>query len=128
MIKSVSDDIAVTVVTRYQEEQSNPLRSSYMFAYQITISNHSHVPVQLCSRQWIIKESNGKQTMVNGEGVVGKTPVIYPGEEFSYVSCCPLECSIGTMEGMYQFVRLDNNQTFHAPIPRFHLVCKDLMN
>ena len=38
---------------------------------------------------------------VRGAGVVGKQPVLGPGESFSYTSGCPLTTPDGTMQGTY---------------------------
>ena len=128
MIHKISNEIGVSVITRYQEEYSDPLNNKFLHAYQITISNNNDFPVQLLSRKWLIKESSGKQTIVNGEGVVGKTPILQPGEEFQYVSCCPLESMAGTMEGHYKFERLDDHSQFISRIPKFTLICPDILN
>lgn len=127
-MNKTSNKIRVDVVTRYQSEYSNPLKEKFIHAYQITIQNNHEFPVQLVSRKWLIKESSGKQTIVNGEGVVGKTPIIQPGEEFQYISCCPLESMIGTMEGHYKFLNLDSNEHFISEIPKFSLLCPIILN
>lgn len=126
--RSVSEDIEVEVITRFQQEYSNPKENKYLFGYQIRIVNNNDFPVQLLSRKWLIQESSGKQTIVNGEGVVGKTPVLQPGDEFQYVSCCPLESTIGTMEGHYKFVNLSTKKQFLSPIPQFSLIYPFLLN
>ena len=126
--KSVSEEINVEVVTRFQPEYSKPKENQYLFAYQITITNHNSFPVQLLSRKWMIKEASGKQTIVNGEGVVGKMPILQPGESFQYVSCCPLESPIGTMEGHYKFINLDNEEQFISLIPKFSLLYPYVLN
>lgn len=128
MIEKISNEIAISVIAKYKAEHSNPIEAKYIHVYQITIKNNNHFPVQLLSRKWFIQESSGKQTIVNGEGVVGKTPVLQPGEEFQYVSCCPLESMIGTMEGHYKFQRLDDGSQFISRIPKFSLICPDILN
>lgn len=126
--RSISEDIHVEVKTRFQQEYSKPKDNQYLFAYQIKIVNNHDFPVQLMSRKWVIRESSGKQTIVNGEGVVGKTPILQPGDEFQYVSCCPLESSVGTMTGHYKFVNLDTEQQFISPIPKFSLIYPFVLN
>ena len=39
---------------------------------------------------------------MRGAGVVGKQPVLKPGEKFSYTSGCPLSTPSGIMVGTYQ--------------------------
>ncbi len=53
------------------------------FAYTITISNDSDLPVQLLSRHWIITDADNEVQEVRGEGVVGEQPVIPPAGLFS---------------------------------------------
>ncbi len=36
--------------------------------------------------QWVVRENDGEVTVVEGDGVVGQTPVIDPGGHFSYNS------------------------------------------
>jgi len=53
--------------------------------------------------------------------VVGEQPVIAPGQSYDYVSGCPLDTPMGTMEGSYQMIGADG-EIFDARIPRFQLV------
>lgn len=62
--------IKIQVQTRYIEEQSNPEYQRFVFAYLITIKNLSSQTVQLMSRRWLITDADGKQTVVEGDGVV----------------------------------------------------------
>lgn len=129
MVNSIiTNDIRVSVKTRYQSEFSDPIRGEYIHAYRITIQNDNDFPVQLVSRKWFIRESSGKQTIVNGSGVIGQNPILNPGEEFEYLSTCPLESLIGVMSGHYKFKRLDTNELFISRIPDFQLVCTDILN
>ena len=43
----------------------------------------------------------GRVTVVEGEGVVGQTPVLAPGEEFSYNSFHLLDTRSGEAEGRF---------------------------
>ena len=58
--------------------------------------------------------------LVDGEGVVGETPVLAPGQTHDYVSGCPLATPHGSMEGFYTF-RDGTGETFEARIPFFPL-------
>jgi ApaG protein len=75
-------------------------------------------PVQLISRHWIITDAMGHTEEVKGEGVVGKQPVLEPGESFEYTSGCKLKTPFGSMRGTYQMVA-DNQESFDAEIPSF---------
>jgi ApaG protein len=46
----------------------------------------------------------GKVEEVQGPGVVGKQPVLAPGQSFEYTSGCPLTTPFGSMHGTYQMV------------------------
>lgn len=127
-VKKVSNQIGIEVLTRYQAEYSDPELNKYLFAYRIKITNQSKDTVQLLTRKWFIFDSTGKQTLVEGEGVIGKTPVLHPGETFEYVSCCPLESPIGYMHGEYEFKKSDSGEGFQSKIPKFDLVCPDVLN
>lgn len=98
---AITDRVRVTVRPVYLDGQSNVLERKFVFAYFITIANQGTGPVQLMRRHWIIRHGNGKQEEVEGEGVVGKQPVLQPGGEHDYNSYCVLETPEGSMEGTY---------------------------
>jgi len=54
--------------------------------------------------------------------VVGETPVLQPGEEFSYSSACDLRSGFGRMEGTYLMQRVRDGLEFRVTIPEMHLV------
>jgi ApaG protein len=113
-------DFTVVPKATYVEDQSDPSKNQYMFAYTITISNTGSVSAQLISRHWIITDANGKVLEVKGLGVVGQQPLLKPGESFEYTSGTHLETAVGTMHGTYQMLAEDGRQ-FDAPIPSFTL-------
>lgn len=113
-------EIDIEVQTQFLEGDSYPEKQRFVFAYSITITNHSDGAVQLISRFWHIADANGKIQEVHGEGVVGQQPRIEPGKSFQYTSGAVLETAVGTMEGEYEFVT-DNGSVFTAPIPAFTL-------
>ena len=79
-------EMTVSVRTQYLEEQSEPDRSDYVFAYAITIKNTGSIPAQLISRHWVITDANDQVQEVRGLGVVGNQPLLQPGELFEYTS------------------------------------------
>lgn len=113
-------DIAISVATRFVDEQSRPADNRYVFAYTITIQNTGEIGAQLLSRHWIITDGNGKVEEVRGDGVVGEQPHMRPGEEFQYTSGAVLETSVGIMRGSYRLIAEDGT-VFDAPIPQFTL-------
>jgi ApaG protein len=61
---------------------------------------------------------------VRGPGVIGKQPVIRPGEKFSYTSGCPLQTPSGFMVGTYQ-MQTEEGEMFVVDIPAFSLDMPD---
>lgn len=117
----------ISVETNYVESQSNPKTNRFVFSYTITIVNISSQEFQLISRHWLIKDANGKQEEVYGEGVIGEQPIIAVGGQYTYTSGAVLETEMGTMEGRYFMRRINNkkndkdNDDFVCPIPPFVL-------
>jgi ApaG protein len=70
--------------------ESSHAQGRYFWAYAIEIVNLSTQTVQLMTRHWFITDGRGEIHEVRGEGVVGKQPVLRPGESFNYTSGCPL--------------------------------------
>lgn len=117
---SESARVCVQVQSLYIESQSSPEEERYVFAYTVTIRNLGRNAVQLLGRYWLITNGNGRETEVQGEGVVGEQPVIPPGSEFQYTSGAILETPMGTMQGHYVMVD-ESGVTFHIDIPVFRL-------
>jgi len=114
----LSDDFHINVEVRYIERESDPGTNRYVFAYTITITNRGATSAQLMNRYWRITDADGKVEEVAGPGVVGKQPVIEPGEAFRYTSAAILETPVGSMEGHYEF---HGESEFLVPIPAFSL-------
>jgi len=115
-----SHGIRITVRPVYLREQSEPAAGHYVFAYFVRIENVGDQPAQLLSRRWLIHDSIGEDTEVEGEGVVGEQPLIPAGKVHEYQSFCILKSGEGFMEGHYNFLSADGND-FQAEIPRFIL-------
>jgi ApaG protein len=120
MYNAVTRGISVTVTPRFVPEESSPEDRRYFFAYAVEIINLGLERVQLRSRYWKITDGRGEVQEVRGAGVVGKQPVLGPGESFSYTSGCPLPTPNGTMQGRYTMVT-GSGETFEAEIPAFSL-------
>jgi ApaG protein len=127
MATKITQGFSITVHTAYHENYSNPADNQYFFTYRITIENKSSGTAQLLRRHWYIFDSHGEKSEVEGEGVLGKQPVIEPGESYTYESSCALQSPIGTMHGTYLMKRLDNDAWFEVEIPRFELVVPHLL-
>ena len=112
--------IRITVRPAFVPEESRPAQGQWLFAYHVRIENVGGQTAQLLSRRWRIHDSTGEDSEVEGEGVIGKQPVLRPGGVHEYRSYCVLKSPAGHMEGEYRFVRADGT-TFTAQIPRFVL-------
>jgi ApaG protein len=65
---------------------SLPEDKPHAFVYYITIRNGSDRTVTLLGRKWIIEHGDGTRQVIEGDKIVGETPRLSPGEEFSYNS------------------------------------------
>jgi ApaG protein len=117
---ATTEDITVTVRPVYLDGQSDMIAKRFVFAYFIRIENNGKERVQLLRRHWFINHASGRTEEVDGEGVVGKQPLIHPGEAHEYNSYCVLETFEGSMEGTYLMKR-SGGETFQVAIPRFVL-------
>ncbi|RJE75660.1 Co2+/Mg2+ efflux protein ApaG [Pseudoalteromonas citrea] len=117
---NIGSPIKVSVETFYVEAQSQPEKDKYVFAYTVTIKNHSLCSAKLESRYWLITDANGKESEIEGEGVIGEKPSIAPGESYKYTSGAVLDTPLGTMQGHY-LMRNEFGTEFEAPIPVFSL-------
>ena len=113
-------ELTVVVRTQYLEEQSDPGRDHYVFAYAVSIRNTRQATAQLISRHWVITDANQKIEEVKGLGVVGHQPLLKPGEQFDYTSGTALKTPQGSMSGSYFCVAEDGTR-FEAPVPEFVL-------
>lgn len=113
-------DITVSVQPYFLEEQSTPDAGHFVWAYHVRIQNDGHETVQLMTRHWVITNAQGHVHQVKGEGVVGKQPVLRPGEAFEYASGAPLATPSGMMMGTYQ-MQSESGERFDIAIPAFSL-------
>jgi ApaG protein len=127
MSDTITDGIRVQAQARFAPERSQPAARLYYFVYNITISQVGQETAQLRSRHWIITDGNGHVEEVRGPGVVGETPILGPGQSFSYTSQCVLRTEFGTMRGTYQMVRPDGS-SFDATIAPFVLAIPTAIN
>ena len=112
--------IRIEVRSEFLPERSSPRDGSYLFQYDVRISNVGSETAQLISREWIITNADGEVERVKGPGVIGEQPVLQPGSSFEYTSFCPLKTAVGTMQGSYQMVTQDGTR-FDAAISAFTL-------
>lgn len=124
--ETTTEGIRVQVFPEYVPVQSNPELNRFVFSYRVVITNVGDRWAKLLSRRWLIINAEGDSQEVDGPGVVGFTPELYPGESFDYASSTPLDTSWGTMEGSYNMMREDGEK-FDAKISRFYLVSSTVL-
>ena len=100
----------------FSQNQTRPQKNKNK--NRIKISNETaDKTFQLLSRAWEIvdggdgSERNPQRTeRVRGPGVVGETPVLGPGQAFSYSSFAQLRTPAGSMRGTYTFVEVEKEE------------------
>ncbi|MEZ5301155.1 MAG: ApaG domain [Verrucomicrobiales bacterium] len=73
----------------YMPSLDAPEDRPHPFLYFICIHNESAETVTIRARKWIVRPASGAAGavhVVEGDGVVGQTPTLKPGEDFSYNS------------------------------------------
>jgi ApaG protein len=128
MVKTSTHNIEISVEVKYWPQHSVPGENHYFFVYFITIENKSDFAVQLTRRHWDIFDSIGDSRVVEGEGVVGETPVLEPGQKFEYNSGCNLTSEMGYMKGYYTLVNTADGKQFYVDIPKFELIVPGKLN
>lgn len=59
---------------------------AHTFVYFLTVRNQTPQQIQILGRRWILSQRDGCTFVLEGQGVVGKLPVLEPGQQFSYHS------------------------------------------
>jgi ApaG protein len=113
-------EFTTSVVVRHLPEQSDRDAGQYAFAYTITIRNSGDIAAQLVARHWIVTDAHGHVEEVRGLAVIGKQPVLKPGESFEYTSWTRLATPNGTMRGTF-FCMSEDARPFEAQIGEFGL-------
>ena len=119
MVTQITKGIKISVLTSFEGTYFKNYKIHFAFSYQITIDNQSKDSVQLNSRHWEIYDSLSDKEIVDGEGVIGKKPVIKPGESHTYSSGCLFSSPIGAMNGFYNMVNFTSTKCFKVIIPTF---------
>lgn len=128
MFSSTTFDIKVSVQPEYDVKNSYPSENRFVFRYHISIENLGNYPIKLMKRKWFIYDVGFGFTEVLGDGVIGLTPEINPGETFTYFSNVALRSGVGNMSGTYFCTQLLTNEEVEIDIPKFNLVAEVLSN
>lgn len=128
METATTEGIKISVETVYENGTSKPQENFYFFTYKVNIENQSGQGVQLLKRKWQIFDSIGKYYRVEGDGVVGKQPILMPGEVYHYESSCYISSDMGKMWGHYVMERQDDHKIIEVTIPEFQLMIPYKLN
>ena len=132
---TTTNNINITVKSMYRgstEPKTMYERKKYVWHYDVIINNLSGKNIQVKSRHWQIRDRHNNMYVEVGPrapGLVGETPVIYPGGQFKYASQSVLETKVGSMEGSFEILvlnlnsdgKLSANNRFDAMIKPFKL-------
>ena len=121
MVSQITKGIKISVLTSFEGTYFKNYKIHFAFSYHITINNQSKDSVQLTSRHWEIYDALSSLEIVDGEGVIGKKPVIKPGECYTYSSGCLLSSPFGAMKGHFNMVNFTSTKSFRVIIPSFKL-------
>jgi ApaG protein len=121
MVSQITKGIKISVLTSFEGTYFKNYKIHFAFSYQVSIENQSKDSVQLTSRHWEIYDALNQNEVVDGEGVVGKKPVIKPGEIYTYSSGCLLNSPIGAMKGYFNMINFTSTKSFKVIIPTFKL-------
>ena len=128
MVTQITRGIKISVNTSFEGTYFKNYKIHFAFSYEITIENHSKVSVQLNSRHWEIFDSLNDVEIVDGEGVIGKKPVLKPGESHTYSSGCLLSSPYGAMHGFFTMVNFTTTRSFKVIVPTFKLSAPYALN
>lgn len=110
----VVDDVIYMPSLDHPEDRPHP------FVYFINIRNDSSERVSIRGRKWLVhEEQSDEMVVVEGDGVVGQTPELAPGEVFSYNSYHVARGN-GYAEGAF-FGETESGRKVYVRIPRFKL-------
>ena len=121
MVTQITKGIKVSVESSFEGTYYKESKLHYAFDYSVKIENQSKELVQLDSRHWVILDSLNEEETVDGEGVIGKKPVLKPGQSHTYTSGCLLASPYGAMYGYYRMINLNSTKKFNVMIPVFKL-------
>lgn len=128
MVSQITRGIKISVLTTFEGTYFKNHKIHFAFSYEITIENHSKDSVQLTSRHWEIFDSLNDLETVDGEGVIGKKPVLKPGESHTYSSGCLLSSPFGAMRGWFNMVNFTTTRSFKVIVPSFRLSAPFALN
>lgn len=98
---------------------SLPPDKPHAFVYFVTIHNGSELTVTLLGRKWVVEHADGTRLVIEGDKIVGETPRLAPGEQFSYNSYHVTGIDAAA-HGSFHGVD-ENGSRVHVLLPRFDM-------
>jgi ApaG protein len=96
-----------------------PPDKPHAFVYFVTLHNGSEHTVTFLGRKWVVQHEDGAQLVIEGDKIVGETPRLAPGEQFSYNSYHITGCNArarGSFHGLDELGR-----RVHVILPAFEM-------
>jgi ApaG protein len=128
MVTQITQGIKISATTSFEGTYFKNYKIHFAFSYEITIENHSKDSVQLITRHWEVFDSLNNVEIVDGEGVIGKKPVLKPGETYTYNSGCLLSSPFGAMRGHFNMINFTSTRNFKVIVPTFKLSAPFALN
>lgn len=128
MVSQITRGIKISVLTTFEGTYFKNHKIHFAFSYEITIENQGKDSVQLISRHWEIFDSLNDIETVDGEGVIGKKPVLKPGDTHTYNSGCLLSSPFGSMKGHFNMINFTTTNNFRVAVPSFKLSAPFALN
>jgi len=99
----------------------DPPTTNFFYAYNIRMFVDKNINVEkskLLSRNWVITNGRNEVEEIQGPGVIGIFPEMYPGADFQYASCCPMDTNTGNMRGSFKMAT-KNGKEFDIIVPQY---------
>lgn len=128
MFSKTTSNIKVSVMPEYDSKNSYPSENRFVFRYNITIENEGDFTIKILKRKWLIFDVGFGFTEIVGDGVIGLTPEVEPGDQFAYFSNVMLRSGVGNMSGKYLVENSETKEHFEIDIPKFNLLSAVLIN
>lgn len=128
MVQQITRGVKISVETNFEGTFYKNYKVHFAFGYKISIENGSNDVIQLNSRHWKIFDALNTTEFVDGEGVIGKKPILSPGDTHTYRSGCLLISPFGAMEGHYGMINFSTSEELRVFIPNFKLSAPFALN
>lgn len=103
----------------YMPALKSPVDKPHPYVYFLTVHNDSEEQIQILGRKWIVDEVGYDCMVMEGDGVVGVTPVLPPGEKYSYNSYHTVGHSAEVNGAFYG--KCFDGSLFTVAVPEFEL-------